>query len=161
MNGDFRKDRIGSALRGENPTVLRRMQAGFAVIGDVQFLPGYCVLLTEDPTVQRLTDLPRSKRRAFLADMDCLGEAVERTCQRLDQAFLRVNLEILGNTDPFLHAHVWPRYSWESERAVRGPVWLYPAEYWQSRRHALGPEHDGIRSAITAELNELSCSNRS
>ncbi len=32
---DWRDDRIGSALRGENPTVLGRLPAGFAVIGDV------------------------------------------------------------------------------------------------------------------------------
>lgn len=39
MGADWREDRIGSALRGENPTVLRRLEAGFAVIGDTQFLP--------------------------------------------------------------------------------------------------------------------------
>ncbi|KJY33773.1 hypothetical protein VR46_33360, partial [Streptomyces sp. NRRL S-444] len=43
---DWRNDRIGSAHRGENPTVLRRLDQGFAVIGDRQFLPGYAVLLT-------------------------------------------------------------------------------------------------------------------
>ncbi|WP_228504433.1 hypothetical protein [Curtobacterium sp. VKM Ac-1395] len=32
---NWRRDRIGSALRGENPTVLRRLTASFAVIGDV------------------------------------------------------------------------------------------------------------------------------
>ena len=47
--GNWRTDRIGSAIRGENPTVLARMPAGFAVIGDVQWLPGYCVLLSDDP----------------------------------------------------------------------------------------------------------------
>lgn len=29
---------MGAALRGQNPTVLARLEAGFAVIGDVQFL---------------------------------------------------------------------------------------------------------------------------
>lgn len=89
-------DRIGSALRGENPTVLRRLKAGFAVIGDVQFLPGYSVLLADDPEAERLSDLPRQKRLAFLSDMDHLGEAVERVSRRADPAFRRVNLEILG-----------------------------------------------------------------
>ena len=37
---DWRADRIGAALRGDNPTVLRRMPGGFAVVGDVQWLPG-------------------------------------------------------------------------------------------------------------------------
>jgi hypothetical protein len=81
MTDGWRMDRIGSALRGENPAVLRRLDAGFAVIGDVQFLPEYSVLLTDEPDVQRLSDLPRAQRLAFLADMERLGEAVERACR--------------------------------------------------------------------------------
>ncbi len=37
------ENRIGAADREENPTVLAKLAGGFAVIGDVQFLPGYCV----------------------------------------------------------------------------------------------------------------------
>ena len=76
----WKSDRIGAALSGRNPTVLRRMSAGFAVIGDVQLLPGYCVLLADDPRVGRLTDLPRERRLRFLADLDRLGEAVQNVC---------------------------------------------------------------------------------
>lgn len=155
MTDDWREDRIGSALGGANPTVLRRLDAGFAVIGDVQFLPGYSVLLADDPSVRRLSELPRSKRSAFLSDMDRLGEAVERACMRLDPAFRRVNLEILGNTDPFLHAHVWPRYEWEPPDLVGRPVWLYPRERWADERHSLGPQHDTVREAIVEELDRL------
>ncbi|WP_327358222.1 HIT family protein [Streptomyces sp. NBC_01304] len=151
----WRADRIGSALRGENPRVLRRLEAGFAVIGDVQFLPGYALLLADDPRVERLSDLPRARRLAFLADLDRLGEAVERACRRLDPAFLRVNLEILGNRDGFLHAHVWPRYAWEPADVVRGPVWWYPQERWSDEEFALGPRHDDLRDAIGAELDGL------
>jgi hypothetical protein len=50
---DWRRDRIGSALRGENPAVLARLPEGFAVIVDVQWLPGYRVLLSDDPGVSR------------------------------------------------------------------------------------------------------------
>ncbi|MGI5193421.1 diadenosine tetraphosphate hydrolase [Streptomyces sp. CA-288835] len=155
MAEDWRSDRIGSALRGVNPTVLRRLAAGFAVIGDVQFLPGYSVLLVDDPAVQRLSELARGKRLAFLSDMDRLGEAVERACKRLDPAFRRVNLEILGNADPFLHAHVWPRFDWEPADLVRRPVWLYPRERWSEERYALGPQHEALREAIGEELDGL------
>jgi diadenosine tetraphosphate (Ap4A) HIT family hydrolase len=148
-------DRIGTALRGENPTVLRRLTAGFAVIGDVQFLPGYSVLLVDEPDVQRLSDLPRAKRLSFLSDMDQLGEAVERACRRLDPAFRRVNLEILGNTDPFLHAHVWPRFEWEPADLVSRPVWLHPRECWSDEQFRLGPQHDELRDAISGELDQL------
>ncbi|MFF7231330.1 diadenosine tetraphosphate (Ap4A) HIT family hydrolase [Streptomyces sp. 2333.5] len=155
MTEDWQKDRIGSALRGENPTVLRRLEAGFAVVGDVQFLPGYSVLLADDPAVQRLSELSRSKRLAFLADMDRLGEAVEHACNRLDPAFRRVNLEILGNTDSFLHAHVWPRFEWEPTELVSKPVWLYPRERWSDERYALGQQHDTLCKAIGEELDRL------
>ncbi|NEB51925.1 diadenosine tetraphosphate hydrolase [Streptomyces griseus] len=155
MSNDWRMDRIGSALRGDNPAVLRRLEAGFAVIGDVQFLPGYSVLLTDGPMVQRLSDLPRRRRLAYLSDMDRLGEAVERACRRLDPAFRRVNLEILGNTDGFLHAHVWPRFDWEPADLVRMPVWLYPCERWSDEQFALGPQHDVVREAIGEELDLL------
>ncbi|WP_432157558.1 MULTISPECIES: HIT family protein [unclassified Streptomyces] len=151
----WRRDRIGSALRGDNPTVLRRLEAGFAVIGDVQFLPGYSLLLVDDPAVRRLSELPRSRRLAFLSGMDRLGEAVERACARLDPAFRRVNLEILGNTEPFLHAHVWPRFDWEPPDLVGRPVWLYPRERWTDGRYALGPRHDPLRAAIAGELDRL------
>lgn len=152
MVDDWRSDRIGAALRGENPTVMARLDAGFAVIGDVQWLPGYCVLLTDDPGVTRLSDLPRPRRLGFLASMERLGEAVEQACAEHDAGFRRVNLEILGNTDPFLHAHVWPRYDWEPAELVGKPVWLYPAERWSDPAYRLGPEHDALRAAITRRL---------
>ncbi len=87
--------------------------------------------------------------------MDQLGEAVERACQRLDPDFRRVNLEILGNTDPFLHAHVWPRFEWEPAELVGKPVWLYPHERWSDERFRLTPQHDVLRDAISNELDRL------
>ncbi|MFJ2823021.1 HIT family protein [Streptomyces toxytricini] len=156
IDTDWRNDRIGSAHRGENPTVMRRLDQGFAVIGDRQFLPGYSVLLTDDPSVTRLSDLlPRARRTAYLADMERLAEAVELACRRLDPAFRRVNIEILGNTDPYLHAHVWPRYDWEPADLVRLPVWLYGEEYWRGTEHGLGARHEGLRTAIGEELDRL------
>ena len=154
--GDWRDDRVGAALRGDNPTVLQRMTAGFAVIGDVQFLPGYCALITDTPGVDRLTDLARPRRLAFLDDMERLGEAVETVCARRDPAFRRLNLEILGNTDAFLHAHVWPRYEWEGAVAAK-PVWLYPSTHWSEppQQAVLGPEHDDLRAELVSELDRL------
>lgn len=150
---DWREDRIGSALAGTNPTVIRRMPAGFAVMGDPQWLPGYCLLLTDDPNVQRLSDLPLTQQMGFLRSMAILARAVETACQETDSAFRRVNIEILGNTDPFLHAHVWPRYDWEPPELVTGPVWLYPEHRWRDADTSLGPRHDALRAAIAAQLD--------
>ena len=149
---DWRSDRIGAAARGENPTVIARLPASYAVIGDVQWLPGYCVLLSDDPAATRLSDLDDDARPAFLDSMARLAAAVENVCGARDPAFRRVNVEILGNTDPFLHAHVWPRYDWEPPELVARPVWLYPVDHWTDPAHRLGPEHDELRAALAEEL---------
>jgi len=39
------EDRIGSAINDSNPMVMAELEDGYAVFGDVQFLPGYSVLL--------------------------------------------------------------------------------------------------------------------
>jgi diadenosine tetraphosphate (Ap4A) HIT family hydrolase len=152
---DFRHDRVGSALAGTNPTVLRRMRAGFAVIGDVQHLPGYCVLITDDPDADQLTDLTPQRQLLFLEDMALLGHAVSTVARRRDPAFRRINLEIQGNTDAFLHAHVTPRYQWEPDEIVGWPAALH---HWTKRitdEHALGPQHDDLRDEIAGELDLL------
>ena len=152
---DFRADRVGTALAGTNPTVLRRMRAGFAVIGDVQHLPGYCVLITDTPGEDRLGDLPMERQVAFLEDAALLGRAVATVCARRDPEFRRVNLEIQGNTDAFLHAHVTPRYSWEPPEIVGWPAALH---HWTGRveeRHALGPQHDELRAELVSALDGL------
>lgn len=94
---DWRSDRVGAAERGENPTVLARMRTGWAVIGDVQHLSGYCLLLYAGQA-SHLTDLPRPERAEFLVDLSILGEAVQEAASALDPQFLRVNYEILGNS---------------------------------------------------------------
>lgn len=152
MTDDWRNDRIGAAHAGRNPTVLAKLPESFAVIGDAQYLPGYCVLLVDDPRVDRLTDLPRERRLRFLESMDRLGEAVEQACAELDPQFRRLNYEILGNTDAYLHAHLFPRYDWEPADKVRGPVWWYDPTVFYGPDTALGPQHDELRSRITHRL---------
>jgi diadenosine tetraphosphate (Ap4A) HIT family hydrolase len=153
---------VGAALRGENPTVLARLSAGFAVMGDVQFLPGYCVLITDTPGADRLTDLPRHRRLGFLADLELLGEAVELVSERRDPAFRRVNLEIQGNHDAFLHAHVWPRYEWEGPEHTWRPVALHPIQRWRAPapETVLGPGHDDLRADLVAQIRHLSANRR-
>lgn len=148
----WRSDRVGSALSGENPTVLAELDCAFAVIGDVQWLPGYSLALTKVPGVDRLTDLPRRQRISYLADVDLLATAVESVCRRRDEGFRRVNVEILGNADAFLHAHIWPRYEWEPPALKVKPVWLYAADHWSAPEHALSEAHDGLRSDLEAEI---------
>ncbi|MFF8813885.1 HIT family protein [Streptomyces pactum] len=149
----WKEDRIAAAGRGENPTVLARMRTGWAVIGDTQHLPGYCLLLYTG-TADHLTDLPRDERARFLLDLSLLGEAVERACGRRDPAFRRLNYEVLGNSWQHLHGHVHPRYGWEPEHLLRGPVWRYGEER-TAPEHRLGPRHGPLRADITRALTSI------
>lgn len=150
---NWRNDRIGSAMRGANPMVLAHMASGFAVIGDTQFLPGYCVLLAS-PRVDRLTDLPLTDRSRFLLDMSVLGEAIEHACAA--DGLVRMNYEILGNTDAYLHAHVFPRYAWEPPDLLNGPVWQYSRNHWTDERFQYDDKAYGaVRSRITERLLHL------
>jgi diadenosine tetraphosphate (Ap4A) HIT family hydrolase len=151
---DWRADRIGSAHRGENPLVLARMRSGFAVIGDTQHLPGYSLLLTDDPSVNHLTDLDWNRRKDFLFDLSLIGEAVQRTCRGND--FRRINYEVLGNAIPVLHGHVHARYEWEPPDRITGPVWRYPKEERNAPEHEYSDEkHGELRAGIAVELQSL------
>jgi diadenosine tetraphosphate (Ap4A) HIT family hydrolase len=100
MNEDWKKDRFKAIEQNTNPMVLTKMKSGYAVIGDTQFLPGYCVLLAY-PRVSSLEELTFEQRGLFLQDMSLLGEAIQHVTSPL-----RMNYSIYGNSDDFLHAHV-------------------------------------------------------
>jgi diadenosine tetraphosphate (Ap4A) HIT family hydrolase len=154
VGADWRDDRIGSAHRGENPLVMARMRSGFAVIGDTQHLPGYSLLLTDDPSVNHLSDLDWKRRKEFLFDLSLLGEAVERACR--GNGLRRINYEVLGNSIPVLHGHVHARYEWEPPDKIGGPVWRYPKDVRNDPECAYSDaKHGELRAAITAELQRL------
>ncbi len=147
-------DPLASALRGENPLVMARTPSGFAVIGDTQHLPGYCVLLCGDESASHLTDLDWASRKTFLFDLSLLGEAVTTACR--DKGLRRINYEVLGNSLSILHGHVHPRYEWEPAERITGPVWRYPKEERNDPVVAYSDEpHGALRAAITAELERL------
>lgn len=151
---EWREDRIGSAHRGENPMVMARMRSGFAVIGDTQHLPGYSLLLCDDASVEHLTDLDWRRRSQFLFDLSLVGEAVQAACRT--SGLRRVNYEILGNSLPWLHGHVHPRYGWEPAERVGWPVWRYPDVERSAPELAYSDDkHGELRSRITRELERV------
>lgn len=117
--------RVAEANAGTNPKVIARMASGWAVLGDAQFLKGYCLLLP-DPVVAHLNDFTGKTRTQFLDDMAALGDAVLAVT-----GAVRINYEMLGNLEPALHAHVFPRYDDEPEELKTKPVWLYPQSAWE------------------------------
>ncbi|MEI7847691.1 MAG: hypothetical protein WCK35_17950 [Chloroflexota bacterium] len=139
--------RVEAAGKGQNPTVLCRMDSGWAVFGDVQILNGYCLLLP-DPVPPDLNALRVAEREIFLRDMSLIGDALLDVC-----GAARINYEILGNSEKALHAHIIPRYDAEPEELRQGPIWFY--DWAQAPR--FDPEKhkalmDKIRSAIESRM---------
>ncbi|MDA8201582.1 MAG: hypothetical protein M0Z49_02250 [Chloroflexi bacterium] len=136
-------DRVELARRGANDTVICRLPSGWAVLGDVQFLLGYCLLLA-DPVVANLNDLDDPHRARFLGDMTRLGDAILRVTSAD-----RINYEILGNSEPELHAHVFPRYANEPSDLRRLPPWFYD---WTSAPRYDAEAHAELREALRKAL---------
>ncbi len=139
--------RVEAAQKGENPTVLCKMESGWAVFGDHQVLNGYCLLLP-DPVVASINDLSVRQREIFLRDMTLIGDALLEVT-----GAWRINYEILGNSEPALHAHIVPRYEAEPEQYRYGPVWFYP---WETVPKFDPVKHktlmDKIRAAIEQKI---------
>lgn len=147
---NWKSDRIGAALRGENPMVIARMKSGFAVIGDYQLLPGYCVLLA-CPQTASLNELPMEARRQYLSDMTLIGDAILSVCKPQ-----RINYATLMNEDHYLHTHIHPRYDWEQEEYRKRPPFLYPPEVKFSEEVRFTEEQHGeLRNRLAAELERL------
>lgn len=139
--------RVEQARNGTNDKVICRMASGWAVMGDVQFLQGYCLLLP-DPVVPSLNDLNAEARVTYLLDMARLGDAVLEAT-----GALRVNYEILGNTEPELHCHIFPRYASEPEHRRKMPVWFYD---WKTATPYDEQAHGELRKRIAQLLNSPS-----
>jgi diadenosine tetraphosphate (Ap4A) HIT family hydrolase len=142
--------RLEAALKGENPTVVTRLESGFVVLGDSQMLPGYCVLLAY-PVVESLEALSFQKRLTFLRDMTMLGQAIQEV-YKAD----RINHSILGNYDPYLHAHVRARYAHEPDERRIHPVPLYPLEEFYAPEVMFdAAKHGEMKLKLAARLQEL------
>lgn len=138
--------RVAAANLGTNPTVIARVASGWAVMGDVQVLEGYCLLLP-DPVVPSLNDLDAIARTQFLSDYAILGDAVLGVT-----GALRINYEILGNLEPALHAHVFPRFPTEPGDLRTKPVWFYD---WDTAPKFSEQAHGGLRHDLRHALVTL------
>ena len=130
-------------------TLILKMPSGRAVLGDWQLLPGYCLLIAE-PEVSSLNDLPLEGQLVFLRDMALLGRALQDMT-----SCARVNYSVYGNTDPFLHAHVFARYGWEDAEKAKSPVWLsYSAQERDAVEFNL-EQHGPLGANLRTRLLEL------
>ena len=130
---------VEECREGTHERLICRVQSGWAVLGEVQFLRGYS-LIYPDPVVSDLNAMDAATRKTFLYEASVLGDALLEIT-----GAVRCNYEILGNLAPALHVHVFPRFSDEPDDLVTKPVWFYD---WES-----APAFDASRDApLQAEI---------
>ncbi len=134
---------VERAASGDWENVIIRMLSGWAIMGEKQVVPGYCLLLP-DPVVGHLNELEGEVRIEFLEDMARLGDAVLAVT-----GAARINYEMLGNLEPALHAHVFPRYNDEDEALQTKPIWFYD---WDAAPNFSQADGGDLRDAIRARL---------
>ena len=81
-----------------------------------------------------------------MCDMATIGDAL----MEVTGAY-RINYAIAGNTDPFLHAHIVPRYLAEPDALRKGLPWSYPQAEIDSRKFDYARDEDlmaKLRQAI-------------
>ncbi len=136
--------RIAAARAGADPAVICRVPSGWVFLCNLQFLRGYCVLQS-DPVVASINDLDRTGRAQFMDDMILVGDAL----QQVTGAY-RINYTIAGNSDPVLHAHIVPRYLWETESLRKGLPWSYPNFDNEATRFVYDRDKDLIQQLAQA-----------
>lgn len=137
--------RVKACQEQRYPKAICRVNSGWVVLGDVQFLRGYSLLLP-DPVVPHLNAMEDHARKLFLYEMSVVGDVL------LDiTGALRINYEMIGNVEPALHAHLFPRYSDEEEQLATKPVWFYD---WENAP-VFDPERDsGLMSQIAQGIGQ-------
>jgi diadenosine tetraphosphate (Ap4A) HIT family hydrolase len=143
------EERVEATRNGHNPTVVCKVPSGWVVMCDMQYLPGYCILLA-DPVVESLNTLDPALRGQYLGDMALVGDAL----MEVTGAF-RINYAIMGNTDPYLHAHIVPRYLSEPDENRRVTPWSYSRDVIDANLFdpaAHRPLMEALRAAIGKRL---------
>ncbi len=140
---------VEKAGSGANPAVICRVRSGWAVLANMQHLRGYSLLLA-DPVVESLNSLDIRERAQYLDDMTLVGDALLEVT-----GAYRINYFIGGNSDPFLHAHIVPRYRSEPEKFRKGGPWSYPQETQDAGQFDAGRDQELMRQLERAIRKRL------
>jgi diadenosine tetraphosphate (Ap4A) HIT family hydrolase len=92
------------------------MPRSWLILGDAQFYRGYCLLLAKHH-VTELHAMPRGEAHEVLDEVLAVGRTLAEVLKPL-----KLNYECLGNQEPHVHWHIFPRYLDDPMRL--GPVWI-------------------------------------
>ena len=125
-------DRIQLIKKNSNPYFVKELETGYVVLGDFQFFHGYSLFLCKQH-VSELHFLEPIFKMKFLEEMSIVANAVYNWVNPL-----KLNYEMLGNSEPHLHWHFFPRH--KDDFDPTGPSWLVPKEIRYAAKYKLPEE---------------------
>jgi diadenosine tetraphosphate (Ap4A) HIT family hydrolase len=127
---------------GYFPDFVAELPQSWLILGDAQFYRGYCVLLAKRHAIE-LHLMPRAEAHELFEELLAVAATLAKVVSPL-----KLNFECLGNQEPHVHWHIFPRY--ESDPMKLQPVWLRP----ESERKTVLEDADRreLLGAIRAEL---------
>lgn len=121
---------------------IAELPRSWLTLGDAQFYKGYCVLLAKRH-VTELHAMPRGEAHELFDEVVAVGRTLAEVLKPL-----KLNYECLGNQEPHVHWHIFPRYHDDPMRLA--PVWARP----EAERRVLLEER-ARTELITAIRGEL------
>ena len=146
-------ERIEMIKNNTNPYFVKEFETGYVVLGDNQHFKGYTIFLCKEHKTE-LFQLSRADKMKFLEEMSIVAEAVLKSFDAE-----KMNYELLGNGDTYLHWHLFPRRRGDIENYGnngKGPVWWHPMEkmYSDDNRPSAN-ELEEMKSMLSTELDKL------
>jgi diadenosine tetraphosphate (Ap4A) HIT family hydrolase len=123
---------------GEFRDLVAELSSCYVILGDAQYYRGYCILFAKIHATE-LYLMPADAARALFDEMRLTAEAIAAVVKPW-----KMNYVCLGNSEPHVHWHLFPRY--ETDELRRGPIWMRP----ESERKVLLDESD--RRALVASI---------
>lgn len=108
--------RLELANIGENPEFVIKLKTGMVFLLNSKFYPGYTIF-TSLIHENELFKLPLDFRQQFLMEMSQVAQAVYEIYSPI-----KINYELLGNSQSHLHWHIIPRY--KDDPNISLPVWI-------------------------------------
>ncbi len=103
---------------GNFPDLVAELPRSWMILGDAQFYRGYSVLLAKRHATEPHL-IPRGEAHGLADEMFAAGRAISNVTRAV-----KLNYECLGNQEPHVHWHIFPRYADDPMRLQ--PVWLRP-----------------------------------
>lgn len=82
-----------------------------------------------------------------MSDMALIGDALLQVTYAE-----RINYEILGNSEPELHAHIFPRFADEPEEKRKMPAWFYD---WKIAPEFSIGRHGGLVDRLRLAIGQM------